>query len=290
MSLKWYLRPRMIVLNPDASVLEAARAIESNNVGAVLVHDRGRLAGIVTDRDLTIRVVGRGLDANTTPVGEVMTTGVVTLSPAADQSEAIRLMQQRNVRRIPLVDDGRLVGLVTLDDLLLDEAAPIEQLASVVEAQLGQGGPAPSPRTRGAVRSAARAAATYRRLVGKIREDAGLESMEQAETALKIVLGALVRRLTPDEAEDLIAQLPSLLQPTLRVEPPGPHKTVTRATIERELANAFDLDSARAAQLLDRVGASIAQTVSAGQMEDVRGQLPDELRTVFMEHSPAASH
>ena len=104
------------------------------------MQDYGRVVGIVTDRDLAVRVLGLGLDARTTPLAAVMTTPVTTLSPADSQSKAIQLMQQRNIRRIPLVEAGRLVGIVTLDDLLLDEAAPLDQLSAVVESQIGAGG------------------------------------------------------------------------------------------------------------------------------------------------------
>ncbi len=158
-------------------------------------------------------------------------------------------MQQRNVRRIPLVEDERLIDMVTLDDLLLDEGAPLEHLAAIVQAQLGEGGPAPSARTPARTRSAAMAAATLGRMLNGLRADAALGSVDQAETALDVVLAALVRRLTPDEAKDLIAQLPSLLQPRLRAQPPGPDKLITRETIEAELAQRLQVPPPRAAQL-----------------------------------------
>jgi CBS-domain-containing membrane protein len=101
--------------------------------------------------------VGGGLDPKATSLGTVMTSPVFTLTPSASQSDALLLMQQRNIRRIPLVEEGRLVGMVTLDDLLLDETVPLDQVAAVVESQIGGGGLAPSPRTRAAQRSAARA-------------------------------------------------------------------------------------------------------------------------------------
>lgn len=154
MSLKWYRRPRMVALNANTPVLEAARAIESNNIGGVVVQNKGRVVGLATDRDLTVRVVGQGLDSKTTPLSAVMTSPVLTLSPADSQRDAIRLMQERKIRRVPLVEGERLVGMVTLDDLLLDEAAPLEELAAVVVGQLGEGGPAPSDRTPSARRSA----------------------------------------------------------------------------------------------------------------------------------------
>jgi CBS domain-containing protein/uncharacterized protein (DUF2267 family) len=289
MSLKWYQRPRLVALNTGAPVLEAARAIENNNIGAVVVQDQGAVVGIVTDRDLAVRVVGRGLDPKTTPLADVMTTPVVTLSPKDSQSDAIRLMQERNVRRIPLVEGKRFVGLVTLDDLLLDEAAPLDQLAAIVQAQIGEGGLPASPRSPAMRRRAARAEATYGRLLNQLQADAALDNAEEAETALDVVLKSVMRRLTAGEAKDLIAQLPSLLQPTLRALPPGPDKLITRSTIEAELVQELGVDASRAAQILAAVGRTIAQTVSAGQIKDVQSQLPEDLRGIFSDVRPAAA-
>jgi uncharacterized protein (DUF2267 family) len=215
-------------------------------------------------------------------VGEVMTTSVETLSTSDDETAAIRLMRERNVRRIPLVEGDKVVGLVTLDDLLLDEAAPLEELATIVQAQIGEGGPATPLKSRAGQRRTARAEATYTRLLSQVQADAGLGSLEQAETVLEIVVASLVRRLTPNEAKDLIAQLPSVLHAPLRALPPGPDKRISRETIESDLVNILDVDSARAAELLKAVGATIAQNVSPGQMSDVQGQLPDDLRRVFL--------
>ncbi len=289
MSLKWYVRPRIVALKSNTSVLDAARAIEHNNIGAVVVQDKGSVVGIVTDRDLAVRALGRGLDPHKTTVGEVMTAGVVSLAPTDTQASAIRLMQKRNIRRIPLVERGRCVGMVTLDDLLLDEAAPIDRLAAIVEAQIGEGGPTRTDRSPARRRSAARAEATYRRVVNQLRADTGLDNDGQAETALGIVLDSLVRRLTPGEAEDLIAQLPSLLQPALYALPLGPDKLITRETIEQELVQQLGVESSRAARLLAATGALIAQSVSTGQMEDVRAQLPESLREAFLEAPVAAA-
>jgi uncharacterized protein (DUF2267 family) len=281
--------PRLVALSPSTAALDAARAIENNNIGAVVVQDDGRVVGIVTDRDLTVRAVGRALDPRTTPLADVMTTPVATLAPAASQDDALRLMEQRNIRRIPLVEGERLVGIVTLDDLLLDEAAPLDRVAAVVQGQIGEGGPAASVRAPAARRRAARAQATYGRLLNRLRADADLETSEEAETALEVVLGSLVRRLRPDEAKDLIAQLPSLLQPVLRAQPTGPDKGITRQTIEAELGELPDVEPPRAAHLLDVVIGAVAQIVSPGQMQDVRDQLPVGLRSILSGGTPVAS-
>lgn len=283
MSLRWYRRPRLVVLNPDSTALEAARAIENNNIGAVVVQESGRVVGIATDRDLTLRVVGRGLDPKTTTLADVMTTPVLALSPTDDHGTAIRLMRERNIRRIPLVEGDKLVGLVTFDDLVLDEAAPLEELAAIVQAQIGEGGPATPLSSRAALRRSARAEATYRRMLNQVQADAALETAEQAETVLEVVLNSLVRRLTPNEANHFIAQLPSTLQEGLRTLPPGPDKLITRETIEADLVRRLDVEPTRAARLLSAVGATVAQSVSAGQIKDVQGQLPDDLRGVFSE-------
>jgi uncharacterized protein (DUF2267 family) len=279
----------MVVLNPRASALEAARAIENNNIGAVVIQERGRLEGIVTDRDLTTRVVGPGRDSKTTPVGDIMSSPVATLSPSDSQGDAIRLMLARSIRRIPLVEGRRLAGIVTLDDLFLDEAAPLEELSAVVQAQIGQGVPSAPTTSPAERRRAARAQATYARLLAQVMETSGLQSSEQAETALEVVLSSLVRRLTPGEAKDLLAQLPSLLQPKLALLSAGPDPLVTRESIETELVGKLDVDSRRAGELLGAIAGTITDSVSSGQMEDVRGQLPPDLRTLFASPSSAGT-
>lgn len=288
MSLRWYELPRLVVLSLSNSALEAARAIESNNIGAVVVQDQGRVAGIVTDRDLTVRVVGRGLDPTTTLLADVMTSPVATLGLHDSQSNALRLMQERGIRRIPLLRAERLVGIVTLDDLLLDEAAPLEEVALVVQAQLGAGGPA-AIRSTAARRRDARAQTTYGRLINQVWADTGLETPEEAEIALEVVLGTIVRRLMPGEAKDLIAQLPSLLQPALRALPPGPDKLITGETLETELRQRLNVDSDRAAQLVNVVGTAISEAVSPGQIQDVQGQLPANLRHLLAGSVPAGA-
>ncbi len=279
MSLRWYRRPRLVVLNPESSVLEAARALEQNRIGAVVVQDKGRVVGIVTDRDLAVRALGRALDPATTPISAVMTPAPATLDSAASIKDAIALMQERNVRRIPLLESTRVIGMVTLDDLLLDEAASLEALAAIVHSQLGRGGPSTLPRTRS--RSLARAEATLTRMLAEVRAETKLEDFERARHALDAVLHALVRRLTPNEAGDLIAQLPSLLQPHLRALPPGPDKSITRASIEADLGTRLGVDAPQASWILTSIAGIVANSISSGQVEDVRGQLPADLRDLF---------
>src|SRR3954453_15443363 len=87
MSLRFYRKPRMVALNPRSPAIEAARALENNNIGAVVVVDNGSVAGIMTDRDLALRVTARGLDPELTLVGDVMSSPVVVLSIEDNQSD-----------------------------------------------------------------------------------------------------------------------------------------------------------------------------------------------------------
>lgn len=284
MSLAKYRHPRLIIQNPKTPVQSAARAMEANRIGTVIVQDHGKVVGLVTDRDLALRVVGGGLDPKTTTLGEVMTTDVATLPIDADQVEAVRLMKERNARRIPLVEGHRVVGIVTLDDLLLDEAAPLEELASIVRAQIGEGGPAPTRRfdaLKAAQRKLARAEETYGKLVNQIHRMTGLPNKEQAATALDVVLCGIVRRLTPQEASDFISQLPSLLHDRLLELPAGPDKSVTRASIEEALVKRLDIEPDYASRIVSDIGAALEQAVSSGQIDNVRSQLPKEMRSIF---------
>lgn len=282
MSLRWYRRPRLVVLNPDTPVLEAARALEKNEIGAVLVQKDGELVGVVTDRDLAVRALGHGVDPKSTPLEQIMTRNVVTLPSSASREDAVELMCNQRVRRIPLVDDGKLVGIVTLDDLILDEAIPYDQVSHVVEAQLGGGGPAPSERTPAQQRSSARAEATYRSFMNHLRDAAGLESFELTETAAEVVLGCILQRLVPGEANHFIAQLPSLLQPKLQPYANGPNKDVTKDTIVHHLVRRLDVSPERGEELLEIIGFESLVQISEGQAEDVQRQLPQDIREAIL--------
>ena len=105
-------------VEPDKSVVEAARIMKQEDAGVVPVTENGRLTGMVTDRDIAIRVVAEGKDPESTPVREVASTHLVTVDPQQDLDEALRLMAQHKVRRLPVVEeDGRLVGVLAQADV-----------------------------------------------------------------------------------------------------------------------------------------------------------------------------
>lgn len=291
MSLERFRRERFIVLSPRATAYQAARAMADNHVGAVLVSDGGELVGILTDRDLALSVVGGGLDPGATRIGEVMTGELVASPIHADLEEVARLMQTLAVRRIPLLEDGDLVGLVTFDDLVLSGDVEPSVLRAIVAAQLELEAPLkPAGLThparpsnhplRALMRAQARSEATYGRLLAAMVEATQL-NRDRAERAMRLVLCLICRRVTPDEAQHLMAQLPALLHPQLQACADGPDRSITAADVIREVALSLALDAASAEHVITAVLRVLAASISAGQIAEVKTQLPADLRALF---------
>ncbi|MDI1451196.1 CBS domain-containing protein [Polyangium sp. 6x1] len=294
MSLDRYRRPRLIVLHPRSTSYEAARAMADNHVGAVLVVEDQRLVGIATDRDLALDVAAAGLDPRTTFLRDVMSDEVTPVDIDDTIEDVVRVMREHACRRVPVLEAGRPVGIVTLDDLLVERAVDLETVRSIITAQLevaarfkpaGMTSPAGVTPGRGGERArqrrAARAENTYGRLLHACMRQTGLATREQAERALLIVLGNLCSRLTEDEAQHLLAQLPSKLVPQLDSTLGGSNKDITPDTIEAELRRALQLSPEAATDVLYATCEVIADSVSAGEIEDVRSELPAAMKDLF---------
>ena len=115
----------------SSTVAEAARVMAQEDVGPVPVVEGGRLVGIVTDRDIVLRVVAEGRDPSTTTLGEILSGDLVTVQPDSELSEALELMSDNQVRRIPVVEGDQLVGIVATADIA--RAAEEEQTGEVVQ-------------------------------------------------------------------------------------------------------------------------------------------------------------
>ncbi|MDQ4048922.1 MAG: CBS domain-containing protein [Actinomycetota bacterium] len=109
------------IVNAGDTLAEAARVMREADVGPVLVvDDGGAVAGILTDRDIVVRAVADGRDPRSTPVREACSADLVTLTPDGDLDDAARLMREHDVRRLPVVQDGRPVGILSLGDLAVE--------------------------------------------------------------------------------------------------------------------------------------------------------------------------
>jgi CBS domain-containing protein len=115
----------------STTVVEAARTMAQEDVGPVPVVEGGRVVGIATDRDIVVRVVAEGRDPNSTTIGEIASTDLVTVEPDTNLDEALRLMAQNQVRRLPVVEGERLVGIVAQADVA--RAADEEKTGEVVQ-------------------------------------------------------------------------------------------------------------------------------------------------------------
>src|SRR5215210_5966691 len=114
------------MVSPSTKITEAARNMRDMNVGSMPVVDRQELVGIITDRDIAVRVTADGIDPDEVLVKEVMSTDVVTVRPDQTVDDAVKLMSQHQVRRLPVVENGKLVGILALGDVALDPTAKDE--------------------------------------------------------------------------------------------------------------------------------------------------------------------
>jgi CBS domain-containing protein len=115
-SIKDAMTTKPASLPASATVADAAQQMRELDIGDVLVEQEGRLAGIVTDRDIVVRAIAEGRDI-TSRLGDIVSPEVVCITPAESADDAIRLMRERALRRVPVVENGRPVGIVSLGDL-----------------------------------------------------------------------------------------------------------------------------------------------------------------------------
>jgi CBS domain-containing protein len=110
--------PRTV--DAGATLADAAREMRDGDIGALIVVENGSVAGIVTDRDIVVRAIADGKDPGSTRVSDVATMNPVTLTVDQTVEDAIRAMREQDIRRIPVVQDGRPAGIVSLGDLAIE--------------------------------------------------------------------------------------------------------------------------------------------------------------------------
>ena len=117
---------------PEAPVLDAIRSMAERSIGALLVMRGDELAGIVSERDYARQVILKGRSSKDTPVAEIMTAAPITVHPGASVDDCMRLCTDQRVRNLPVVENGRVVGLVSIGDLVKavidDQAVEIDHL------------------------------------------------------------------------------------------------------------------------------------------------------------------
>ena len=125
--------PRSI--GASASVVEAARLMREQHIGSLPVTEDERLVGMITDRDITTRVVAASAAPETTSVGDVYSRDLISVEPDNDLDQALQLMARHQVRRLPVVENGRLVGMVAQADIALKENEKTGELVGAISAR-----------------------------------------------------------------------------------------------------------------------------------------------------------
>ena len=123
-------------VGPEAPVLEAIRAMAEHHVGALLVMKGEVLAGIVSERDYARKVILRGRSSSDTPVRDIMTFPVLTVSPDTSVEQCMQVVTDKRVRHLPVIDAGRVIGMVSIGDLvkavIAEQQQQIQQLESYI--------------------------------------------------------------------------------------------------------------------------------------------------------------
>jgi CBS domain-containing protein len=123
----------MVAVKPEDTVLDAIKILARENVGAAVVVSGDRLVGIFSERDYTRKIILKGRSSESTRVEEIMTANVVCVSPRAKTRDCMALMSEKNIRHLPVVEEGRVVGMVSIRDIVTDIIADQEFTISQLE-------------------------------------------------------------------------------------------------------------------------------------------------------------
>lgn len=137
-------RKSPVTVRPDQSIMQAAQLMDEHAVGSlVVVDDDGALVGIVTDRDITVRGVARNepIDGR---VDSVMSTDLMVLDADADLRDALKIFREHAIRRVPLISAGKVVGMITVDDLAVNLVADLTDLVRPIAGEVIFGHPEPA--------------------------------------------------------------------------------------------------------------------------------------------------
>jgi CBS domain-containing protein len=123
---------RIISVKPDDSVLDAIRLMAEKNIGAVVVIEDDNLLGIMSERDYARKVIVKGRASDSTPVADIMTSEVLTTSGGETANDCMAIMTERKIRHLPVIEENRVVGMISIGDLveaiIADQQEEIEQL------------------------------------------------------------------------------------------------------------------------------------------------------------------
>jgi CBS domain-containing protein len=124
----------VVTIEPTVDVRRAVKVMNDFGIGCLIVVDSGRVVGILTERDILKRIVDEGKKPEETTVGDIMSKPPITISPDADLETAIKVMFKNKIKKLPVVENGKLVGIVTFTDLVRAQPALIQTIKRLMEA------------------------------------------------------------------------------------------------------------------------------------------------------------
>ncbi len=140
MSLETFCRKPVVRIALDKNVTQACRLMEENNIGCLIAEENGRLCGILTDRDIALKVAGASRDPEQTKVKDIMTPDPIRISVDKDLRQLTSLMHAFHVRRVPIVNGhDTIVGIITLDDIIALLANQMSEIGKAISEGFGQG-------------------------------------------------------------------------------------------------------------------------------------------------------
>ena len=139
MKLKDIMTDAVISIQPEEPVAVAARTLERYNIGILPVCKNDKLCGVVTDRDIVVRCLASGRTMENTTVSDVMTRKVINGNPEMDAAEAAELMGREQIRRLPVVADGKICGMISLGDLAREEETGMDAEHALAEISSNEG-------------------------------------------------------------------------------------------------------------------------------------------------------
>lgn len=136
MKVKDIMTTNVACVNPSTTIVEAAQLMKEHNVGSIPVCDKNSVVGIITDRDIVVRNIAKGKNSQETSVKDTMTPGVTTVTPEMDVNEVAKMMAHSQIRRVPVVEDNKLVGIVALGDIAIEAKYNTEVADTLTEISL----------------------------------------------------------------------------------------------------------------------------------------------------------
>lgn len=294
------MRKNPVTLRPDNTAYDAARVMREERIGCILVCEpEGGIAGMITDRDLTVEMLAEG-HTGSTPLSTVMSPAVSTVEETAGVDDVIAVMEENGVRRVPVVQTDRqgytrCKGVISVDDLIAREAISIKQLSNIIRPQLNRVEGRVTEKRRTPSETTARSArpgrAKSRRdqtltlFYRAVTKETDLERPE-AELLTHEVLSYLLGRLTRNEAYDLLSQLPGHMKDEFEQYANGPDRSITAESLVANAAEAIGLEEIQIRDLMVPFRNALEKYVSPGEIGDVLAQLPEDLYRLFEPGGP----